>query len=164
MRRAKLNSFERSLRKFQALTQFCFNVLAFFVLASISTRKAQTTEIPFHVRMSRNILRIPVRLLFFFSRKIAHSIFVFPLICGRGLNVNTRTIRGEYKSKQAMDWRCARNIRLSTICPEFETRTRRHRWIEFLCSLLSYSALRGFSLCTPVCTFPKSHNFNLYLT
>ena len=107
MRRAKLNSFERSLRKFQALTQFCFNVLAFFVLASISTRKAQTTEIPFHVRKSRNILRIPVRLLFFFSRKIAHSIFAFPLICGRGLNVNTRTIRGEYKSKHAMDWRCA---------------------------------------------------------
>lgn len=117
MRRAKLNSFERSLRKFQALTQFCFNVLAFFVLASISTRKAQTTEIPFHVRMSRNILRIPVRLLFFFSRKIAHSIFVFPLICGRGLNVNTRTIRGEYKSKQAMDWRGAETFAFQQFAP-----------------------------------------------
>ena len=117
MRRAKLNSFQRSLRKFQALTQFCFNVLAFFVLASISTRKAQTTEIPFHVRMSRNILRIPVRLLFFFSRKIADSIFVFPLICGRGLNVNTRTIRGEDKSKQAMDWRCAETFAFHQFAP-----------------------------------------------
>ena len=48
-------------------------------------------------------------------------------------------------------WRSGESARLPPMCPGFDSRARRHMWVEFVVVL--YSAPRGFSPCTPV--FPS---------
>ena len=54
-------------------------------------------------------------------------------------------------------WRSGESARLPPVWPRFDSRTRRHMWVEFVVG--SLLAPRGFSPGTPVFTSPQKPTF-----
>ena len=68
-----------------------------------------------------------------------------------GLEKKCGNTRAGHRSGEK-GWRSGESARLPPMCPRFDSRTRRHMWVEFVVVVL-YSAPRSFSPGTPV--FPS---------
>ena len=68
-----------------------------------------------------------------------------------GLQFFPRQLPGKTSVDHILGWRSGESARLPPMCPEFDSRTRRHMWVEFvvvslLCSERVFSGYSGFPL------------------
>ena len=75
----------------------------------------------------------------FYTRKSTYAVF----------QQSDRYFCPKYVRNEEQAWRSGESARISQMCPGFDSRTRRHMWVEFvvgslLCSETFFSGFSGF--------------------